>query len=199
MIRKCILLGIDSSVYPPLSGETMMVEKLSMYRDNCLLNSKSEPIDSQLDFDIERYVSWDDDYKLKPFKYALMVHTYHYPESGKNLIDIKYFLERASKMKDFANFSGGYYNKTNNLFINVDNENIRDGNGCLIKNPRRIAVGIIQRDPIADLSYLIQTIAPNAEHAQNELNPNNPLGKVVFKMVTERAKTANEKIPMLVR
>lgn len=67
----------ESTVYPCYRGGNGFVENLTSYRENVVLRDKEIMIEDALQFDIERLVSWDSDYKLYPFTYSMMIDGFY--------------------------------------------------------------------------------------------------------------------------
>ncbi|NOQ38102.1 hypothetical protein GQ472_04390 [archaeon] len=189
MKRITLLPKYHRSTYPGYKGGSGYVENLSHYiKDGRPLRDDPDVLIAEdLVFDIERLVSWDTDYNLKPFTYSMMINGYYplsfWPWHRKNNHPTKEeFIEIASQLPDFAideEFSNRteipqYRNSDNNIFTNYRTFTSK---GVLKRRRDQICIGVIQNDRTSDLYTVTNEIVPYAVEIFNRLSPTRKLNQ----------------------
>jgi hypothetical protein len=207
MKRVTVLKGHQGSTYPGYRGSSGYVENLSCYSEDARPNSRQDLavlVNEWLAFDIERHVSWDEHYNLKPFLYSMMIDGY-YPISfwpwfrKKSHPTREEFAKIASQLSGFIideEFSSRigepqYINPEKNIFINWSNIS----SSAPKMGRDRICLGIIQKEPIPDLYVVTSEIVPYAVRLFNQLSPSRKLDQNIVEESIRIAHESNKILP----
>jgi hypothetical protein len=187
--------------YPGFRGGNGCVENLSSFKINASFYPESTEVYQDvedLQFDIERHIRWDSRLRLKPFLYSTMINGY-YPINRKmfpgerSYPTKEEFVGLAQKLKGFRVYSdkpSWFSNDQNSVIVNW----ILSEKPTLLRRGR-VSVGVIQRDPISDLSVVTGEIVPYVVALFNHLSPKWKISDDVTKEAIEIATLKNEYIP----
>ncbi len=200
--RHNILKHGGTTTYPGYRGGNGYVENLSTYRANCMIEKSNDrrlilSDDEDLAFDIERHISWGEQYNLLPFKYSMMIDGYYpirkWPFLGRESKPSKEeFAQIASQLEGFVLDEESQWVKDGGLMYRSSDKNVFVNWSSWRK---RICLGVIQQKPLLDLNIVTNEIVPYAVSLFNRLSPALQLTDFVVDMSIDAALLSNKLIP----
>jgi len=188
----------EPPTFPGYRGGNGYVENLTSYREDAVIDERGVVIKEALQFDIERHVEWDSQYKLRPFTYSMMIDGY-YPISRfpfrrrKVRPTLEEFDETIATLNEFIlddritlEYNGlrVYRNPSQNIFVDWS-----------IDSGKKICVGVIQEEPVSDLAVVTDIIVPYAISVFNIVSPTKKISQNIVDESVREARKAHLIIP----
>lgn len=147
-------------------------------------------VDAALQFDIERHISWDQDYRILPFTYSMMIGGCY---SGSRLPfgrekrrpTLAEFEEAALSLDGFRLDDNSVHQQGQRRYVNLDHNVFINW----MSHPKKVSFGVVQETPVANLTQVTDEIVPYAVSVFNRLSPTNKIHQdIVDKYVAEALK-----------
>jgi hypothetical protein len=184
----------EASSYPGYNGVNSFVENLTEYRQNPRFArwNPEDPQGADLEFDIERTITWGRDY-VPQFGYSTMIN-------GKYLVGpFTRAVDQPPSLDDFV----GYVDGLNGFVVEGDRV-LASPEQRWYNNPEanllidylthresrwqtETTIGVIQDEEVDTLEEVIDGILPHMVLHFNELNPNRPLDDSVVQRSIDAA------------